>query len=471
MERPNAWKDYTPEQVEELFAFSEGYKNFISLNKTERECCAAAIQMAKEAGYVSLGSCVAEGRRLKPGDKIYSEKGGKTLMLLQVGTDPFEQGVNILGAHIDSPRLDIKQNPLEEKSGLAYLDTHYYGGIKKYQWLAMPLAIHGVVVKKDGTVVSVVIGEEDDEPVFCVSDLLPHLGREQMGKKASEVIDAELLDILCGSRPLVVEGDDEDGKNAEKDPVAAGVVAMLGELYGIEEEDLLSAELEVVPAGAARDLGFDRSMILGYGHDDRSCAYPSLIAQLDCETPKRTAVTLLVDKEEIGSVGATGMRSLWFEDVMAEVLELAGEGGTLPLRRCLERSCVLSSDVSAGFDPAFASVFEPKNSAYLGRGLSFNKYTGSGGKGGSNDANAEYVATIRRVMDEAGVHFQTSELGKVDAGGGGTIAYIMANYGMNVIDCGVPVLSMHAPWEVASKADVWEAYRGYCAFLKLETRF
>ena len=460
MERPNAWKDYTPEQVEELFAFSEGYKNFISQNKTERECCSTAIQMAEEAGYVSLGSCVKAGRKLQPGDKIYSEKGGKTLMLLQVGTEPFEQGVNILGAHIDNPRLDVKQNPLEEKSGLAYLDTHYYGGIKKYQWLTMPLAIHGVVVKKDGTVVNVVIGEDEDEPAFCVTDLLPHLGQEQLGKKASEVIDAELLDILVGSRPLTVEGEDE-----KKDPVAAGVAAMLGELYGIEEEDLLSAELEVVPAGPARDLGFDRSMVLGYGHDDRACAYPSLIAQLDCDTPARSAVTLLVDKEEIGSVGATGMRSRWFEDVMAEVLELAGEGGMLPLRRCLERSRVLSSDVSAAFDPAFASVYEAKNSAYLGRGLSFNKYTGSGGKGGSNDANAEYVATIRRIMDDAGVSWQTSELGKVDAGGGGTIAYIMANYGMSVIDCGVPVLSMHAPWEVASKADIWEAYRGYCAFL------
>ena len=463
MERPNAWKDYTPEQVDELFAFSEGYKNFISDNKTERECCAAAIEMAKEAGYVSLGSCVKEGRRLKPGDKIYSEKGGKTLMLLQVGTEPFQNGVNILGAHIDSPRLDIKQNPLEEKSGLAYLDTHYYGGIKKYQWLTMPLAMHGVIVKKDGTVVNVVIGEDELDPVFCVSDLLPHLGREQMGKKASEVIEGELLDILVGSRPLVVEGEED-----KKDPVVAGVVAFLERELGVEEEDLLSAELEIVPAGPARDLGFDRSMILGYGHDDRSCAYPSLIAQLDCVAPARTAVTLLVDKEEIGSVGATGMRSRWFEDVMAEVLELAGEGGTLPLRRCFERSCVLSSDVSAAFDPAFASVYETKNSAFLGRGLSFNKFTGSGGKGGSNDANAEYVAVIRRIMDDAGVHFQTSELGKVDAGGGGTIAYIMANLGMNVIDCGVPVLSMHAPWEVASKADLWEAYRGYCAFLKYE---
>ena len=466
MERPNAWKDYTEEQLDQLHYLCEGYKAFISENKTERECCAAAVAMAEEAGYVSLESRIEEGRRLVPGDKVYAVNRDKTLMLLQLGTEPLEAGVNILGAHVDSPRLDVKQDPVDEKNELATLDTHYYGGVKKYQWVAMPLAIHGVVAKKDGTVVSVVIGEDDDDPVFCITDLLPHLASEQMGKKATEVIEGEMLDVLVGNRPIVVKEGEKDG-DAEKSPVKAGVLGILRDLLDIEEEDLLSAELEVVPAGAARDLGLDRSMILGYGQDDRVCAYTSLVAQLDAEAPARTAVTLLVDKEEIGSVGATGMTSRFFENTMAEVLELAGETGPLALRRCLAASNMLSSDVSAGFDPTFASVFEPKNSCYLGHGLTFNKYTGSRGKSGSNDADAEYLATIRRVMDEGGVHFQTAELGKVDAGGGGTIAYILATYGMSVVDCGVPVLSMHAPWEATSKADVYEAYRGYQEFLKL----
>lgn len=466
MDRPNAWKEYTEEQLDQLHYLCEGYKAFISENKTERECCAAAVAMAEEAGYVSLESRIEAGERLVPGDKVYAVNRDKTLMLLQLGTEPLEAGVNILGAHVDSPRLDVKQDPVDEKNELVTLDTHYYGGVKKYQWVAMPLAIHGVVAKKDGTVVSVVIGEDDDDPVFCITDLLPHLASEQMGKKATEVIEGEMLDVLVGNRPVVVkEGEKDD--DAEKNPVKAGVLGILRDLLDIEEEDLLSAELEVVPAGAARDLGLDRSMILGYGQDDRVCAYTSLVAQLDAEAPARTAVTLLVDKEEIGSVGATGMTSHFFENTMAEVLELAGETGPLALRRCLANSNMLSSDVSAGFDPTFASVFEPKNSCYLGHGLTFNKYTGSRGKSGSNDADAEYLATIRRVMDEGGVHFQTAELGKVDAGGGGTIAYILATYGMNVVDCGVPVLSMHAPWETTSKADVYEAYRGYQEFLKL----
>lgn len=466
MDRPNAWKEYTEEQLDQLHYLCEGYKAFISENKTERECCAAAVAMAEEAGYVSLQSRIEAGRRLVPGDKVYAVNRDKTLMLLQLGTEPLEAGVNILGAHVDSPRLDVKQDPVEEKNELVTLDTHYYGGVKKYQWVTMPLAIHGVVAKKDGTVVSVVIGEDDDDPVFCITDLLPHLASEQMGKKATEVIEGEMLDVLVGNRPIVVKEGEKDG-DAEKSPVKAGVLGILRDLLGIEEEDLLSAELEVVPAGAARDLGLDRSMILGYGQDDRVCAYTSLVAQLDAEAPARTAVTLLVDKEEIGSVGATGMTSHFFENTMAEVLELAGETGPLALRRCLANSNMLSSDVSAGFDPTFASVFEPKNSCYLGHGLTFNKYTGARGKSGSNDADAEYLATIRRVMDEGGVHFQTAELGKVDAGGGGTIAYILATYGMNVVDCGVPVLSMHAPWEATSKADVYEAYRGYQEFLKL----
>ena len=467
MERPNAWKDYTPEQLDELHYLCEGYKAFISDNKTERECCAAAVTMAEEAGYVNLASRIEAGEALRPGDKVYAVNRGKSLMLLHLGTAPLERGVNILGAHIDSPRLDVKQDPVEEKNEIVTLDTHYYGGVKKYQWVTIPLAIHGVVAKKDGSVVNVVIGEDEDDPVFCISDLLIHLSGQQMTKKASEVIEGEMLDVLVGNRPIVIEEGSEESEDAKKSPVKAGVLAVLSEQLGIEEEDLLSAELEVVPAGAARDLGLDRSMILGYGQDDRSCAYTSLVAQLDAQTPARTAVCLLVDKEEIGSVGATGMTSHFFEDTMAEVLELSGQSGPLALRRCLAASNMLSSDVSAGFDPTFASVFEPKNSAYLGHGLTFNKYTGSRGKSGSNDADAEYVATIRRVMDEGGVHFQTAELGKVDAGGGGTIAYILATYGMNVIDCGVPVLSMHAPWEATSKADVYEAYRGYREFLKL----
>ena len=464
MERPNAWKDYTAEQLDELHYLCEGYKAYISDNKTERECCAAAVSLAEEAGYVDLAAKIAAGEALKPGDKVYAVNRGKALMLVNMGTDPLEQGVNILGAHIDSPRLDVKQNPLEEKNDLLTLDTHYYGGIKKYQWVTVPLAIHGVVAKKDGTVVPVAVGEDPEDPVFCVSDLLIHLAGEQLTKEASKVIEGEMLDVLVGGRPVCVkEGEEPE----DKDLVKRGVLAILEEQLGIDEEDLLSAELEVVPAGAARDLGFDRSMILGYGQDDRSCAYTSLVAQLDVKELKRTSVCLLVDKEEIGSVGATGMRSRFFEDTLAEVLELAGVHGELALRRCLRESDMLSSDVSAGYDPTFASAFEAKNASYLGRGLTFNKFTGGRGKSGSNDADAEYVAKVRRVMDEGGVHFQTAELGRVDVGGGGTIAYILALYGMSVIDCGVPVLSMHSPWEITSKADIYEAYRGYCSFLRL----
>lgn len=464
MERPNAWKDYTAEQLDELHYLCEGYKAYISDNKTERECCAAAVSLAEEAGYVDLAAKIAAGEALEPGDKVYAVNRGKALMLVNMGTDPLEQGVNILGAHIDSPRLDVKQNPLEEKNDLLTLDTHYYGGIKKYQWVTVPLAIHGVIAKKDGTVVPVAVGEDPEDPVFCVSDLLIHLAGEQLTKEASKVIEGEMLDVLVGGRPVCVkEGEEPE----DKDLVKRGVLAILEEQLGIDEEDLLSAELEVVPAGAARDLGFDRSMILGYGQDDRSCAYTSLVAQLDVKEVKRTSVCLLVDKEEIGSVGATGMRSRFFEDTLAEVLELAGVHGELALRRCLRESDMLSSDVSAGFDPTFASAFEAKNASYLGRGLTFNKFTGGRGKSGSNDADAEYVAKVRRVMDEGGVHFQTAELGRVDVGGGGTIAYILALYGMSVIDCGVPVLSMHSPWEITSKADIYEAYRGYCSFLRL----
>ena len=468
MERKNAWKTYTAEQLDELHYLCEGYKAYISDNKTERECCDAAVEMAREAGYVELGEAIAAGKELKAGDKVYVVNRGKSLMLVNLGSDDLEAGVNILGAHIDSPRMDLKQNPLEEKNDLLTLDTHYYGGIKKYQWVTIPLAIHGVVAKKDGSIVNVCVGEDEGDPVFCVTDLLIHLSQEQLTKEASKVIDGEMLDVLCGGRPVVIEGAEGDGakKSDDKDLVKKGVLAILKETLDIEEEDLLSAELEVVPAGPARDLGFDRSMILGYGQDDRSCAYTSLVAQLDEKDVRRTSVCLLVDKEEIGSVGATGMTSRFFENSMAEVLALAGKQGDLALRRCLTNSQMLSSDVSAGFDPTFASAFEAKNSSFLGRGITFNKFTGSRGKHGSNDADAEYVAKVRRVMDEGGVNWQTAELGRVDLGGGGTIAYILAEYGMSVIDCGVPVLSMHSPWEATSKADIYEAYRGYRSFLE-----
>lgn len=463
MERPCAWDTYNDDQLAELEELGAAYRRFISDNKTERECCATSVELAEKAGYINLEALIGSGKKIKAGDKIYASNRGKALLLCVVGKRPFSEGANILGAHIDSPRLDVKQNPLEERDGIATLDTHYYGGIKKYQWVTVPLAIHGVIAKKDGTQVSVAFGEAEDDPVFVVSDLLVHLASEQMGKKAAEVVEGELLDVIVGNRPIkVTEGDE-----APKDRVVTGVLSFLADELGMDESDFLSAELEVVPAGAARDMGFDRSMILGYGQDDRSCAYTSLVAQLECESPERAALTLLVDKEEIGSVGATGMHSRFFENAMAEIMELAGEGGELALRRFLSRSRMLSSDVSAGYDPSFASVFEKKNAAFLGYGLCFNKYTGSRGKSGSNDADAEYMALIRRCMDDAGVVFQTCELGRVDAGGGGTIAYIMANYGMQVIDCGVAVLSMHSPWEVTSKADLYEAVRGYRAFLQL----
>lgn len=476
MEREVAWKKYDEASLDELEALAVDYIDFISENKTERECAAAAIAAAEDAGYYSLADCIAAGTPVGPGSKLWACAQGKAVILVHVGAAPISEGMNILGAHIDSPRLDIKQNPLYETNDFALLDTHYYGGIKNYQWTALPLALHGVVAKTDGAVVEVNIGDDPADPVFCVTDLLPHLGSQQMDKKGSKVVEGEDLDVLVGNRPLAATGADEaddgagkaEGDKASKDPVKAYVLALLSDKYGIAEEDFLSAELEVVPAGRARDLGFDRSMVIGYGQDDRVCAYTSLAAQLALgdDIPARTAVCVLVDKEEIGSVGASGMASMFFENTIAEIMALAGESSPLRLRRALTRSRMLSSDVSAGFDPAYASVFEAKNSAYLGRGLVFNKYTGSRGKSGSNDASAEYVALVRRIMDDAGVSFQTAELGRVDAGGGGTIAYIPAKYGMDVIDSGVPVLSMHSPWEVTSKADIYEARRGYEAFLR-----
>ena len=456
--RKNAWEQYDEKEMAALTAFGEGYRAFLNEGKTERECVIKGVELAEKAGFRSLESFVSAGETLKAGDCVYVAWMGKDLMAFVIGSKPMECGMNILGAHIDSPRIDVKQNPLYEDEHLAYLDTHYYGGIKKYQWVAIPLALHGTVVKKSGEAVQVCIGEKDDDPVFCISDLLIHLSGEQMNKTARDVIEGESLNLIVGSMPL---------KGEEKDSVKKSVLKLLEEKYGMEEEDFISAELEIVPAGKARDMGLDRSMILGYGHDDRVCAYPSLMAVLDYEgVPEKTLCAILTDKEEIGSVGASGMNSHFFENVCAEILAASGCTSELVLRRMLRNSSMLSSDVSAGFDPNFASVFEKKNAALLGYGICFNKYTGSRGKSGSNDTNAEFVAVVRRIMDEAGVDFQTSEIGKVDAGGGGTIAYMCAKYGMNVMDAGIPVLSMHAPFEVVSKADLWEAYKCYLAFLK-----
>ena len=464
MERRNAWLDYSREEKEKITQLCEEYKGFITRAKTERECVDEAVVLAEAAGYRNLEQVIEAGEKLSAGDKVYATLYGKTMVMFCIGKEPMEKGMNILGAHIDSPRLDLKQNPLYEDTDLVLLDTHYYGGIKKYQWVALPLALHGVIAKKDGSVVKVNIGEKPEDPVFVISDLLPHLGNSQMSKKANEFIPGEDLNVLVGHEPQKQEeaGDDE---KKEKEAVKANILRILQEQLGIEEEDFLSAELEVVPAGPARDLGFDRSMVLGYGQDDRICAFTSLAAQLEVEAPEQTAVCLLVDKEEIGSVGATGAHSRFFENTVAEVMNLLGETGDLAVRRALSRSRMLSSDVSAAFDPNYASVNEKKNTAYFGRGLVFNKYTGARGKSGSNDASAEYVARVRRIMDDAGVAWQTAELGKVDEGGGGTIAYISANYGMSVIDAGIAILSMHAPWEAASKADIYEGKKGYAAFL------
>lgn len=460
MERKNAWLSYTKKEEKELTKLCENYKNFLDNGKTERECVTEFTKQAEAAGYVSLEEKLASGKKIKKGDKIYAVGMKKIMALFHIGSEPIENGMNILGAHIDSPRLDIKQNPLYQDSDLAYLDTHYYGGVKKYHWVALPLAIHGVVVKKDGTVVEVKIGEDEKDPVVYITDLLIHLAARQLQKKATDVIEGENLDILIGSKPLK---DLEDEK--KKEAVKANVLQILKEKYDIEEEDFLSAELEIVPAGKARDCGLDRSMVTGYGQDDRVCAYTSFEAILDMKTPKRTSCCLLTDKEEIGSVGATGMQSRFFENTVAELLEGMGCYSELAVRRTLRGSSMLSSDVSAGYDPAYADCFEKKNSAFLGRGIVLNKFTGARGKSGSNDANAEYVARVRRIFDDHKVFFQTAELGKVDVGGGGTIAYIAALYGMEVIDSGVAVLSMHAPWEVTSKADIYEAYKAYKAFL------
>lgn len=463
MDRENVWKSYSNEQIKELDRINEDYKNCLDLGKTERECVKLSVGRLREKGYISLEEKKNSGEELKKGDKIYAVCMGKSIAAFHIGSEPLENGMNILGAHIDSPRIDVKQNPLYESEEFAYLDTHYYGGIKKYQWVTLPLALHGVIAKKDGTVTEVNIGEKDTDPVFTITDLLVHLAAKQMEKKASLVIEGEKLDLLIASRPLTeAEGLKKDEKNAVK----AKVLDLLKEYYEMDEEDFVSAELEIVPAGKARDLGLDKSMVLAYGQDDRVCAFTSLFALLDVPKVERTACCILVDKEEIGSVGATGMHSRFFENIVAELVALGGQESDLKVRRTLQNSKMLSSDVSAAYDPMFAENFEKRSAAFFSKGLVFNKFTGSRGKSGSNDANAEYLAQIRKALDEDKVAYQFAELGKVDAGGGGTIAYIMANYGMEVIDSGVAVLGMHAPWEAVSKADVYEAYKGYKAFLR-----
>ncbi|NBI99306.1 aminopeptidase [Lachnospiraceae bacterium] len=453
MKENNLWLTYEADELDSLEKVCGDYRAFLDAGKTERECVTEIIRQAEEKGYRNLYTA----EQLRPGDRVYAAWMEKSIALFQIGTEPLENGMNILGAHIDSPRLDLKQNPLYEESGFAYFDTHYYGGIKKYQWVTVPLAIHGVVVRKDGTRETISIGEQDTDPVFVVTDLLVHLSSKQMEKKASVVVEGENLDILIGSRPLAGE---------EKDAAAAQILKLIRETYHIEKEDLMSAELEVVPAGRARECGLDRSMIMAYGQDDRICAYTSLAAMLDTEQVERTACCILVDKEEIGSVGATGMHSRFFENAVAELYEKLEGFSELKLRRALAYSTMISSDVSAAYDPMYTDVYEKRSSSFFGRGPVFTKHTGSRGKSGSNDANAEYIAKLRRVFDDNHVGFQMAEMGKIDAGGGGTIAYILAEYGMEVIDGGVAVLCMHAPWEISSKADVYEAYRGYRAFLK-----
>ena len=455
--KTSVWSKYTMEERAAVDVLAHGYIDFLSDCKTERESVTEAVRRARAAGYRDLADVIANGETLAAGDKVYAVNMKKAIVLFHIGTEPMEHGMNILGAHIDTCRLDVKQNPLYEDNGLAYFDTHYYGGIKKYQWVTIPLALHGVVVKKDGTVVEITIGEKADDPVFCVTDLLVHLSQEQLEKKASKVIEGEKLDVLIGGYPL---------KKDDKESVKDGILALLKEHYDIAEEDFNSAELTLVPAGRARELGFDRSMVLGYGQDDRVCSYTALCSMIETEAVKRTACCLLVDKEEIGSVGATGMQSRFFENMVAEVLSACGQYTEIALRRTLARSKMLSSDVSSAYDGLYADAFEKKNVAYLGRGMVFNKFTGARGKSGSSDASAEYLGELRRMMDENGVSYQLAELGRVDLGGGGTIAYIMARYGMDVIDNGVAVMSMHAPWEVTSKVDIYEMKKGYDVFLR-----
>ena len=447
-----AYEKYVGKNNEKLETFSKDYIDFLSRSKTERIFTKNSVELAEKFGFKNI----EEVKSLKAGDKVYSLNRGKNIALFVIGKEPIEKGLNILGAHIDSPRLDLKQNPLYESTGFALFDTHYYGGVKKYQWVTIPLALYGTVYKKDGSEIEVAIGDHEDDPVFGISDLLIHLSADQLQKTAAKVIEGEALDLTMGSLPL---------KEGEKDSIKANVLKILKDKYDIEEDDLSSAEIEVVPAGRAREYGLDRSMIGGYGHDDKVCAYTSLRAILEVEKPERTSCCILVDKEEVGSIGATGAQSRYFENLIAEVMNLKGEYSELALRRALTNSRMLSSDVSAGVDPLFLGVNELKNSAYLNKGIVFNKYTGRAGKGGCNDASPKFIAHLRKIMDEDGIYYQTAELGKVDQGGGGTIAYILANLNMDVIDAGISVLNMHAPMEIVSKIDVYEAYLAYKTFL------
>ena len=460
MEKKNAWLKYNKSEIDSIFNFAEDYRQFISSNKTERECTKTAVEIAEEHGYVNLDTIIEKGEYLKPGDKVYAVNRSRACVLFNIGTESFEKGLNILGAHIDSPRVDVKQNPLYEDSDLVLLDTHYYGGIKKYQWVARQMSLRGFVGLKNGTNIEINIGDNEGDPVFCISDLLIHLAQDQMAKTASKVVEGENMDLIVGNMP---ESTDDDSK---KELVKENILSILRDKYGFEEEDFQSAELEIVPAGPARDMGFDKSMIIGYGHDDRVCAYPSLMAQVDSTDLKKTGVCLLVDKEEIGSLGATGMESMFFENTVAEVMNALGDYSELKLRRALYNSKMLSSDVSSAYDPNYPGVFEKKNTSYAGRGVVFSKFTGSRGKSGTSEAPAEFIAQLRHIFDEANISYQLAELGKVDIGGGGTIAFITAKYGMEVIECGVPVLNMHAPDEIISKVDLYEAYKCYSEFLK-----
>lgn len=459
MEKKNAWLSYTEEDTRKIEELSRNYINFLSNNKIERECNEEIIRRAKLKGFKDLEEYINNKTTIFPGDKIYVNNRNKSVALFVIGTENIEKGMNILGAHIDSPRLDLKANPIYEDTELAYFDTHYYGGIKKYQWITIPLALHGVIVKKDGTRIKIVVGENENDPVLGISDLLPHLGEEQLKKEASKVVEGEDLDVIIGSKPINIEKDEEDG-------VKKNILYILKQIYGIDEEDFLSAEIEVVPAGRARDFGLDRSMVMAYGQDDKVCAYTSLEAFLEIEEPKKTISCILVDKEEIGSVGATGMHSHFYENAISEICELMGEKSHNSSKRVFNNSKMLSSDVNAAYDPLYSDYFDKRNATMFGYGVGFCKYTGSRGKSGSNDADAEFIAEIRKIMDNNNIRFQISELGKVDKGGGGTIAYILANYNVKVIDCGVGVLSMHAPWEITSKSDIYEAYKCYIAFLK-----
>nr|UWI51143.1 aminopeptidase [Clostridioides difficile] len=454
----NAWEIEKKENtIEQVMEYARNYMDFLSKSKTERLSVKEIIKLAKENGYISIDEAMEKGS-VSHGDKIYAINKEKAVALFIIGKNYIEKGMKIIGSHIDSPRLDLKPNPLYQEANLGFFKTHYYGGIKKYQWTAIPLALHGVVILNDGTKVDISIGEEDSDPVFCVTDLLVHLAGDQMQKKLSEGISGEALNVLIGNMPL-------DGE--EKEPITANILKILNEKYSIVEEDLLSAEIEVVPAGKARDLGFDRSMVLGYGHDDRVCSYAAIKAILETRQPEFTSVTLCVDKEEVGSQGNTGMHSKFFENTVAELIALEGDYCDIKVRRALANSKVLSADVAAGYDPNFGEAYEKRNSAYMGNGIVLNKYTGSRGKGGCNDANAEFISEVKRIFNEGNVVWQTAELGKVDQGGGGTIAYILANQGAEVIDCGVGVLNMHAPHEIVSKVDIYEMYKGYKAFFNI----